>query len=178
MDFDIAPLDRLNRISIVALVILTVAMLSMPLWYPLVTKEIVPGLIQLMLLLPGVIMLVALTVASGFAPRGYRLTETELVVRRRVFGSKTYHLSSFTAIDDGGKIFKRSHKLGGSAGFLGYYGGFRNKLWGNFEAQATDKDKGLILSGSKSLYISPAETQLFKDIFKAKLEGLSRHRGA
>ncbi|MBN2379360.1 hypothetical protein JXM67_06110 [candidate division WOR-3 bacterium] len=34
MDFDIAPLDKVNRITLVILVIIILGILSVPLWFP------------------------------------------------------------------------------------------------------------------------------------------------
>jgi len=173
MDFDIAPLDRLNRITMVVTVILTLGMLSVPLWFPYVFSAPYPSWVQWLLWLPGVLVGLILLGTLLFAPGSYQLTDTELIVYRRLFGRKRYPLSGFTSAEPG-KEFKRSMKVAGAAGFFGYYGSFKNKAWGMFHAQATDKDNGLILHGSKPLYISPRESQLFKEMFEAKLEALNR----
>jgi len=120
-------------------------------------------------------MALVLLITGGFSPAGYQITETELVVKRRVFGQKRYQLSSFTSIEDAGNNFNGFfQKRGGSAGFLGYYGRFKNDAWGRFEAQATNARAALVLLGPTPLVVSPAEPGMFKELIAARLEQQKR----
>jgi hypothetical protein len=172
MEFAAASLDKANRIAGVIVFIFILGMLSMPLW-PIQVIQSMP--IRWVWLVPGVVILVILLVAAGFSPRGYRLTDSELAVRRRAFGVKRYQLSSFYSIEDAEENFKPfSHKRSGAAGFFGYSGRYKNKVWGHYEAQATNAKQALVLLGPTPLVVSPAEPGMFKEIIQARLKQLER----
>jgi hypothetical protein len=172
MEFAAARLDKANHIAGVITIIFTLGMLSMPLW-PIQVIQSMP--IRWILFVPGVVMLVILLLAAGFSPRGYHVTDTDLVVRRRAFGAKRYQLKSFYLIKDAGEDFKPfSHKRSGAAGFFGYSGRFKNKVWGHYEAQATSAKQALVLLGPTSLVVSPAELGMFREVIEARLKPLER----
>ena len=172
MEFAAAPLDKTNRIAGVIVFIFILGMLSMPLW-PIQVIQSMP--IRWAWLLPGVSILLILLVVAGFSPAGYHVTDTELAVRRRAFGVKRYQLSSFYSIEDAGEDFKPfGHKRGGAAGFFGYSGRYKNKVWGHYEAQATNAKQALVLLGPIPLVVSPAEPGMFKEIIEARMKQLKR----
>lgn len=170
VDFPVAEFDRANRagaIVFISLILLFLLAALAPFDFEKYVKEFP---IRWLLAGIGLFYLVLMLIITGWAPAGYRLTDTEFVVRRRFFGEKRYPLQFFERVENAEGIFKAgSQKVSGSAGLFGYFGAFRNREWGKFEAQATNSAKALIILGTKKLLISPREPELLREILTAKL---------
>jgi len=106
MDFETAPLDKFNRISAPVALIVILILLLLPL---LIFEAVLDVSIKdtwWFFLLPVPLMAAAFLIAYGFAPAGYEITETELIIRRKAFGKKRYLLASFTGVEEAGGHYK------------------------------------------------------------------------
>jgi hypothetical protein len=175
MDFSVAEFDRANKVSVVVFIILTLLFFLAAL-APFDFEKYMKGFpFRWFFSGIGLFYLILMLFIAGWAPAGYKLMDTEFVVRRRFFGKKRYPLQLFESVENADGRFKAAtQKVSGTAGLLGYFGGFRNREWGKFEAQATNSKKALIILGSKKLLVSPREPELFKEILTAKLHHKNR----
>lgn len=175
MDFPIAEFDRTNKAGFVVFVILILIFLVgalIPFDFEKYAKEFP---LRWFIMGIGLFYLIVMLLIAGWAPAGYKLTDTEFVVRRRFFGQKIYPLHLFERmelVDVGFKALSR--KISGSAGLFGYFGTFHNREWGRFEAQATNSKKALIVLGANNLLISPREPELFMEILASKIHHKNR----
>ncbi len=175
MDFETAPLDKFNRISAPVALIVILILLLLPLFIFETMLDISIKDTWWFFLLPIPLMAAAFLIAYGFAPAGYEITETELIIRRKAFGKKRYLLTSFTGIEEAGTDFKPLlQRRSGSSGFFGYYGTFRNSKWGKYEAYCTNARESVVLLGKRPVVISPKSPEFFSDIVEAKIKQLAR----
>lgn len=175
MDFPIAEFDRANKagfIIFVGFILLFLVGALVPFDYEKYAKEFP---LRWFIMGIGFFYLIVMLLIAGWSPSGYKLKDTEFVVRRRFFGQKIYPLHLFKRVELVDIGFKAlSRKISGSAGLFGYFGTFHNREWGKFEAQATNSKKALIIFGERNLFVSPSEPELLKEILTAKL--LHRNR--
>lgn len=178
MFFDVAALDKFNRTMAVVIISFILVVILAPFFIFEIFLQRPVKEIWWFLLMPLPFFGLVLLFAYGFSPSVYELTETELIVRRRIFGRKYYQLKDFTAVKDATKDFKPlvQKSGGGGSGFFGYFGRFRNKKWGKYEAQATNKNKAVVLLGKTPLVVSPSEPEFFTEMAEAYIKKLHRTR--
>ncbi len=113
-------------------------------------------------------LLFVLFLAAAYSPRGYRIAEGAVVVRRWI-GDVRIPLSSVrdarraTAEDVRGLI-----RLWASGGLFGYYGVYRSSQLGRSTWYVTNRANAVVLSTlSTPLFISPDEPERFLDAIQA-----------
>lgn len=96
-----------------------------------------------------------------FAIRGYRVTETEVEVRR-VFWSRRIRRSDLRSARFVPGAMSRSVRICGNGGFFSFSGFFRSETLGTFRAYATDLSRTVVLRTEKKTYVlSPDEPEAF-----------------
>jgi hypothetical protein len=111
---------------------------------------------------PAAIGVLVIGLGYGYSPRGYRI-ENQAIVVRRLAGSVRISLESIrearaAATDD----FRGCIRLWGSGGLFGYYGLFLTSKLGKSTWYVTDRSHGVVvITGAKTVVLSPDEVDRF-----------------
>ena len=114
--------------------------------------------------------LVIFVLGAGFSPAGYDVrehrpasgaTRGEVVVRRRLFGSRTFTITGAVGTPSWQLGFG-GMRLGGSSGLFGWYGRFWRADVGQYRAYLTDRSRMVSVETDRGLLLlSPAEREPF-----------------
>ena len=113
-------------------------------------------------------------IAALYAPWRYVISEESLTVKRAI-GSVRYRLSEFTSArrltpED----LKGCTRLWASGGLFGYYGLFQTNRLGKCWWYVTQKNKAVVLTGNKTLVISPDNVEGLLAAFQASPSPVTR----
>ena len=105
-----------------------------------------------------------------FAPTGYAISESEIIIHRKI-QSVRIPLSEVKSVRQdpqacplwGGRSF-------GVTGLFGYFGYHYSRRFGHYRMYVTDRSKAVVIGGNKMIVISPDDPHQFVQIAKARLE--------
>ncbi len=105
-----------------------------------------------------------------FVPRGYAVSDSEVIIRRRI-GAVRIPLSLLRAIRrESSTCSFRSVGTFGIGGIYGYFGRFYSNELGHHLVYATDSQKAVVIEADKTYVISPDDPQQFVQAVKTRLE--------
>jgi hypothetical protein len=160
MDQFDAPQDRFVQ----ATTVLTVIVFSV-LFLIFASSDNSQGLVLVVII--GIPLLVLCYV---FAPSGYSVTESDILIHRKV-GSVRVPLSSVTSVEqDPVACPFWGVRTYGVSGLFGYFGRFNNKHLGPHRMYVTDRSKAVVIKANNTYVISPDDPQQFIQIAKARME--------
>jgi hypothetical protein len=103
-------------------------------------------------------------------PRGYSISESEVIIRRRI-GAVKIPLAIIRAVrQDTSACSFWGVRTFGVAGIYGYFGRFYSRELGHYHMYATDYQKAVVIEADKIYVISPDDPQQFVLIARARLE--------
>ena len=121
----------------------------------------------------GATAVVGLLVLAGsylFAPQGYAVTESDVIVRRTV-GSVKIPIESITSLrHDPAACSLRGIRTFGVSGLFGYFGRFYTRDLGHHIRYVTDREKAVVIETEKTFVISPDDPLRFVRIVKVRME--------
>ncbi|MCW9018075.1 MAG: PH domain-containing protein [Kangiellaceae bacterium] len=117
------------------------------------------------LLLPVLIPLICFV----YRVTGYELDSKQILVKRLV-GDFSVPLNEIDSIEVNPNAMKRSFRTFGNGGLFGFYGRFRNSVYGPYRAFVTDPNNSIVLKQQNAVIIlSPDEPQKFAKKLAEKL---------
>ena len=151
-----ASMDRTTKI----LTILVPLLLFFTVFIPSFTKNN-PGSIDFLNPSPEVVfpfgLIILLVITFGFSPKAYAVDDRQLIIYRpfhRKFYSTT-DMKSVSVVDK--KDLSRSIRVFGVGGLFGYFGLFRNSLYGTMIWYATRRDQFVVIerSNGRTIVLTP-----------------------
>jgi|LakMenEpi03Aug12_release.lakeMendotaPanAssembly.Ray.scaffolds.fasta_scaffold15101_11 hypothetical protein len=117
--------------------------------------------------------IIILLLTYGFSPKGYAITEHDLVIFRP-FKNKHYPLKTLKSISLlTPEEMKWTARVFGVGGLFGYFGLFRNKRFGNMVWYASRRGNFVVLERKtgKTLVLSPDDPNSFVSSLQQSIEG-------
>jgi len=116
--------------------------------------------------------LFALVLAYAYSPRGYRVAERAVTVRRLI-GDARIPLEDLREVRTGSADdFTGCIRLWGSGGLFGYYGVFRTSKLGKCTWYVTNRSKRVVVvTGTKTVVLSPDAPDRFVGAIQASVSG-------
>ena len=116
-----------------------------------------------------VIGLLVLVTSYLFAPHGYAIGESEILIRRKV-GSVRIPIAEVRSLrHDPSACSLWGVRTFGVSGLFGYFGRFYSNDLGHHTRYATDRDKSIVIEADKTFVISPDDPAQFVQIVKARM---------
>ncbi|UCE19093.1 MAG: PH domain-containing protein [Gemmatimonadota bacterium] len=117
-----------------------------------------------------VIGLLVLVTSYLFAPHGYAIDESEVLIRRKI-GSVKIPIKRIESLRyDPAACSLWGVRTFGVSGLFGYFGRFYTHDLGHHIRYATDRDKAIVIEADKTFVISPDDPAQFIQIVKARME--------
>ena len=107
-----------------------------------------------------------------FAPSGYAISESHVLIRRKI-GSVRISLANIESIEQDSLACPFwGIRTFGVSGIFGYFGRFYTKHLGHYSMYVTDRQKAVVIRTNKTYVISPDDPHQFIQIAKARMEAL------
>ena len=117
-----------------------------------------------------VIGLLVLVTSYLFAPQGYAITESDILVRRRVASVRIPIIRIRSVRQDSTACSLWGVRTVGVSGLFGYFGRFYTHDLGHHLRYATDREKAIVIEADKTYVISPDDPPQFIQIVKTRME--------
>ena len=120
-----------------------------------------------------VIGLLVLGTSYLFAPHGYAVDESEILIRRKV-GTVRIPIAEVRSLrHDPSACSLWGVRTFGVSGLFGYFGRFYSNDLGHHIRYATDRDKSIVMETDKTVVISPDDPAQFVQIVRSRMEALA-----
>lgn len=153
MTFPAAPLDRFTRLVSFAVVVFLALVTG---WAAATMPETGPAVATILF---GVGVL---GISFGYAPTAYETAPGQLLVHRRLFGSRSFTLDGAVGRVPW-RIGLASIRLVGSGGLWGWYGLYWRSGVGSYHAYVTDRSRlvACVTADGRAVVVSPADPDAF-----------------
>lgn len=136
---------------------------------PLIILVTAGTLEQPAILFPMLLPILIPVICFAYRVTGYELDNKQILVKRMV-GDFLVSLNEIDSIEVNPDAMKRSFRTFGNGGLFGFYGRFRNSIYGPYRAFVTDPKNSVILKLQKStIILSPDQPQKFAEKLAEKL---------
>ena len=117
-----------------------------------------------------VIGLLVLVTSYLFAPQGYAIRESDILIRRKI-GTIRIPIDRIGSIrQDAAACSLWGVRTFGVSGLFGYFGRFYTHDLGHHIRYATDRYKSIVIESDRTYVISPEDPVQFVQIVKARME--------